>query len=85
MMRRGSTLETYEDGTFANTTVGSNSSIANAGSLSIGAHDGLDPVAFLNGQIDDVRVYNYALTTTQIRTLYNENSAVRFGPLTGSP
>ena len=28
---------------------------------------------------------NYALTATQVRTLYNENSAVRFGPLTGSP
>jgi hypothetical protein len=38
-----------------------------------------------NGQIDDVRIYNYAPTATQIRTLFNENSAVRFGPLTGSP
>lgn len=37
------------------------------------------------GQIDDVRVYNYALTGTQVKTLYNENSSVRFGPLTGSP
>ena len=38
-----------------------------------------------NGQIDDVRVYNYALTSTQIRTLYNQDSAVRFGPATGAP
>jgi hypothetical protein len=38
-----------------------------------------------SGQIDDVRVYNYALTATQIRTVYNEDAAVRFGPLTGSP
>ncbi|MCX6784311.1 MAG: LamG domain-containing protein [candidate division WWE3 bacterium] len=32
------------------------------------------------GQLDDVRLYNYALTGTQVKTLYNENSAVRFGP-----
>jgi hypothetical protein len=38
-----------------------------------------------NGQIDDVRVYNYAINPTQIRTLYNENSALRFGPAAGSP
>jgi hypothetical protein len=31
-----------------------------------------------NGQIDDVRVYNYALTPLQIKTLYNDG-AVRFG------
>jgi hypothetical protein len=34
---------------------------------------------YTKGQIDDVRIYNYALTTTQVKTLYNENSAVRFG------
>ena len=34
---------------------------------------------FFNGQIDDVRIYNYALTDTQIKTLYNQNSTVRFG------
>jgi len=33
---------------------------------------------FFAGQIDDVRVYNYALTATQVKTLYNENSAVRW-------
>jgi len=30
-----------------------------------------------NGQIDDVRIYNYALTPTQIKTLYN-NGSVNF-------
>ena len=37
-----------------------------------------------NGQVDDVRIYPYALNTTQIQTIYNEGSAVRFGP-TGNP
>lgn len=40
---------------------------------------------YFNGLIDDVRIYNYPLTATQIQTLYNENSALRFGPLTGAP
>jgi hypothetical protein len=31
-----------------------------------------------NGQIDDVRVYNYALTADQVKMLYNRNSAVQF-------
>jgi hypothetical protein len=30
-------------------------------------------------------VFNYALSEAQIRTLYNQNSAVRFAPVTGSP
>lgn len=30
------------------------------------------------GQIDDVRIYNYALTATQVKTLYNADSAVKF-------
>lgn len=38
-----------------------------------------------NGQIDDVKIFNYALTGNQIKTLFNENSAIRFGPSTGSP
>jgi hypothetical protein len=41
--------------------------------------------SYFNGLIDDVRLYNYVLTQTQIKTLYNENAAIRFGPLTGSP
>jgi hypothetical protein len=41
--------------------------------------------AYAHGQIDDVRIYNYALTATQIKTLYNQDSAIRYGPSTGSP
>jgi len=39
---------------------------------------------YFNGQIDDVRVFNYALTANQIKTLFN-NGSVNFGPSTGSP
>ena len=44
-----------------------------------------DPAEYTNGQIDEVQVYNYALTATQVKILYNEGGAVRFGPITGTP
>lgn len=37
------------------------------------------------GQIDDVRVFNYGLTTEQVKNLYNAGAAVQFAPVTGSP
>ena len=43
-----------------------------------------DTTAHWNGQIDDVRIYNYALTATQVKQVMNEG-AVRFGPSTGAP
>ncbi|HJZ06154.1 MAG TPA: LamG-like jellyroll fold domain-containing protein [Patescibacteria group bacterium] len=38
----------------------------------------LNGTRYFNGQIDEVQIYNYALTATQIKTLYNAG-AVRFG------
>lgn len=32
-----------------------------------------------NGRIDDLRIYNYPLTSTQLVTVMNEGSAIRFG------
>lgn len=40
---------------------------------------------WMNGQIDDVRIYNYALTPVQIKSVFNQGSGIRFGPSTGSP
>jgi len=38
-----------------------------------------------NGLIDDVKIFNYALTANQVKTVYNEGAAVRFGPNAGQP
>ena len=38
----------------------------------------------VDGQIDDVKIFNYALTADQIKKEYNDG-AVYFGPNTGSP
>ena len=32
----------------------------------------------LNGRLDDVKIFNYALTAEQVKTLYNNSSAVSF-------
>ena len=32
-----------------------------------------------NGSIDDVRIYNYALSSEQIKLLYNDDASLRFG------
>lgn len=34
---------------------------------------------WMYGQIDDVKIFNYALTAEQVKTLYNDSSAVNFG------
>ncbi len=52
--------------------------------LDIGREGGVG-VTYFTGQIDDVRVYNYVLTPTQVKQVYNQGGAVRFGPSTGSP
>ena len=39
----------------------------------------------LSNGVDEVKIYNYALTASQVKLLYNQGSAVRFGPVTGAP
>jgi hypothetical protein len=46
--------------------------------VNIGSRQGARDRGF-DGQIDDLRIYNYALTAAQVKLLYNQNSAVNFG------
>jgi hypothetical protein len=46
---------------------------------------GADCNQYYAGQLDDIRIYGYPLTETQIKQLFNEGAAVRFGPSSGSP
>ena len=39
----------------------------------------------LNGQLDDVRIFNYPLTKVQVQLLYNDGAAMQFAPVTGIP
>jgi len=82
---RSGSMQTYVDGRVDGTPV----SISD-----ISTQDFNDSVAvylgrrvaggYFNGQIDDARIYNYALTAQQMKSVFNEG-AVRFGPNEGSP
>lgn len=50
-----------------------------------GVYLGKVSTTYYAGMLDDVRIYNYALNATQVTTLFNEGSAVRFGPDEGLP
>lgn len=52
-----------------------------SGSLYIGAILPTDATYkyFANGQMDDVRMYNYELTPQQVQEIYSAGSAVSFG------
>ncbi len=70
----------YIDGQSQPTAIdhtGSGTIVDNGGSLYIGNRAAGDRT--FDGQIDDVRIYNYALTGSQVKTVANEGSAVRFG------
>ncbi len=63
-------------GTTVPTSGYGNTTIGRAGSFS---------GQYFSGQIDDVRVFNYALTPVQVQLLYNNNAALQVAPLTGTP
>ncbi|MBN1169343.1 hypothetical protein JXA63_05665 [Candidatus Woesebacteria bacterium] len=76
------TTSLYVDGRLEAT--GSNESYINSdltgGNLpSIGCLKSYDS-GYIDGQIDDVKIFNYALTEEQVRNEYNAGSAVYFGP-----
>lgn len=62
----------------------SSGTIANVGDsvngfpFRIGAHAGGTPADYLDGMVDDVRLFRYPLSAAQVRQLYNENVSVRF-------
>ena len=84
---QNNTVTTYVDGKIDKSSISSTYSIASTDLFSIGQEWDAGPTAsdFLNGQIDDVQIFNYALTANQIKTLYNQSSGIRFGPSAGTP
>ncbi len=68
-MRQGSTIFLYQDGVFAGSLSASSASLAHTQPLRIGADDTGD--SEMDGQIDDVRIYNRALSLSEITAIYN--------------
>lgn len=66
----------YLNGVLVNSTARTNTFDSNTSDLDIGRYNYQDN-SYFSGQIDDVRIYNYALTPQQVRDVYN-NGAVSF-------
>ncbi len=58
---------------------------ARTGNLYLGYVSNCWGATYLNGQLDDTRLYNYALTNEQVKQLYNYGATMRFAPITGTP
>jgi hypothetical protein len=80
----GSNANLYINGSFIDSQPHNGTNYAYPVNFEIGRYAEVADTNFA-GQIDDVQLYNYALTAQQIKLLYNQNSAVRFGPSTGIP
>jgi len=66
---KANTLSLFVDGVFQSSTIGNgNLNMSNAAVLTIGRHPS-NPMFFI-GVIDDVRIYNRALSATEVQTLY---------------
>jgi prepilin-type N-terminal cleavage/methylation domain-containing protein len=73
VVREGSTLRVYTDSALSNTCSLTSASIENSYDFTIGTYSDLS-VNSLDGNIDEVRIYNTNLSTTDINNLYNYNS-----------
>jgi hypothetical protein len=79
----GTTILLYVDGNLKANGTFSGTRQSNSNALYIGqtATGG----SYFSGQIDDARLYTYALSGTQVKRLYNNDMSVFYGPSTGSP
>jgi hypothetical protein len=75
----GSNVNIYKNGTFVASTALTGPIAASGLSTVFGNIQSLMATPY-NGKMDDVRIYNYALTTEQVKNLFNGGAAVRFGP-----
>ena len=76
----GSNIKLYINGKFDN-SVAKTGNLSSLSCVEIGRFNGgncsTGVSSYFNGQLDDIRLYNYALTSEQIKTLYN-GGAVSF-------
>ena len=79
------TLKSYLNGTEAGSMVGTDPSVASTNNLNIGrASSGAVTYTYFAGKIDQVSVFNYELSASQVSTLYGGGTAVT-NPMSLSP
>jgi hypothetical protein len=78
-------MKIYVNGVLDNTGTGGLQSLNAPTTLYIGADANINPSAsFLNGLIDDVRIYNRALSDTEVLGLYRQNAAAQINTSSAS-
>lgn len=77
----GTNLRMYVDGKNVSNPIASGSISSSSTPFLIGAQYNTGSIShYFNGQIDDVRIYNYALSAAQVKKLYNGGFSTYFGP-----
>ncbi len=72
-----------KDATLQTTANSLSATIVNSIPLSVGSRN-LDGQLY-DGLIDDVRIYNYVLSATQVKNIMNGGGGTNFGPTSGQP
>lgn len=79
----GATMKLYVDGSLVgSTSVSGTIDIDTLGAIDIGRNP--SGINYMEGILDDISIYNYALTQAQVVAIMNSGS-IRIGPSTGSP
>jgi len=76
----GTNLKVYLNGNLEDTEAAPSPETGNYNLFIGSGHSSNSPYAYFSGQIDDVRIYNYALSANQVKKLYNNASSIYFGP-----
>ena len=71
-MVNGSTVTLYLDGVAHTLTTGGTTTISSVSNIIFGSH-GYTP--YFNGKIDQLRIFNKAISSSEVTTLYNETSS----------
>jgi hypothetical protein len=79
MTADGSNLKIYQNGSFVAQTSYTNIGLYDPTDLKIRKFAKTANAGYFDGQIDDAKIFNYALTSEQVKTLYNNSSAINFG------
>jgi hypothetical protein len=77
LVRDGTTIKGYLNGELSDeSTLPADYDLSNTYTIQLGIEGSIG--TYFDGRVDDLRIYNYALTEKQIQLLYNDNAAVRF-------
>lgn len=77
--------QVYIDGIASGSAVSMGSdAMATTSSVVLGTRS-YSATSYFAGLIDDVRIYNYALTSSQIKNTMNNAAAIRYAPASGQP